>query len=834
MSTATQLNLFELLPAIYRVRDANAEGVLQDLFAILQDAHDAVDQDITRLYQNWFIETCAEWVVPYISDLLGAPPLSTTQIQGVTARSYVAHTLSYRRRKGTPIVLQQLAQDVTNWPAAVVQFFQFLSTTQYMNHVRLQCLAAPDLRDVDRLQLLGGPFDTIAHTLDVRSIAGPSLASQAAATDASTQLVRGKYNIANIGLFVWRLKSYAITGVSPRNINDGTSTRYHFHPVGLDIPLFNQPAPPAASFTPVSGEIQVPGPLRRRALYEELEARRQAMVDQQLVWRPLTNYAVGFEIVDSNGNTQRVIATGKSGATQPVWQTALEENTGDAGITWQLAAIGSELPATYFGEQPVLQVFPSTTSAAIPPEQIMICDLSDLKPPSPPGTWRTPASSKTYTRAGDGAQITLPLQAAVDPELGRLVFVKAPPAGPAEVLVNYSYAFGGDIGGGPYNRISSIQSLLSGVDQQLSTYWQVAVSQKLPPHPGVVYHDLASAITAWNSLATAPQRFGVIVLLDNSTTTLTGTNTILIPEGSSLLIVSADWPSLTVNGNTSSYQLAPEYQRTHVLGDIQVEGTAAASSENPGSLAVSGLLLEGSVYVSPGNLGSLSISDTTIVPSIGGIGPATSGPAGSGHNANLTLTLTNVICGPISLPSDTFAGLTLNLTNCIVDAGSSMAIQAVTSDANIQASTILGDIGAGNASGLRTLNAGNSIFTGAVFVERRQAGCVRYCVLPIDKSRVPRRFRCQPDLALAGANASIDPLTTQQRLTPSFTSIIYGQPGYAQLATDCAVEIRAGADDGSEMGAFYFLKQPQRESNLRSVVPQYMRFGRQAGVFYVT
>jgi hypothetical protein len=843
MSTTTPLNLFDLLPAIYRVRDANQGGALQNLFAILQDTHDTIDQDITNLYQNWFIETCAEWVVPYIGDLLGVPPLSTADIQGVTARAYVAHTLSYRRRKGTPIVLQQLTQDVTNWPAAAVQFFELMATTQYMNHVRLQNLATPDLRNVDALQLLGGPFDPLTRTLDVRSIAGPTLSS-GTGPGSDTLLIRGKYNLPNIGLFVWRLKSYAIEGVSPRPILDGLNTRYRFHPVGLDIPLFNQPAPAREAFTPVTGEADVPGPLRRRALFEELEARRQAMVDQQLVWQPLANFALGFEIVDSNGNTQRVFAAGKSGGAEPAWQTTLGAFTGDSGVTWQLASFGSALPATFFGENPVLEIFPTTTSLAIPPEQIMICDLADLLPPEPPNTWRTPAASKTYTRASDGAQITLPLQAAVDPELGRLLFVKAPPLGPAEVLVNYAYGFSGDMGGGPYNRLGSVEAILSGVDQQLPSYWQVAVSQSLPARPGVVFGTLAAAITAWNGLPAATQRFGVIVLLENSSSNLGGTSSIVIPEASSLLIVSSDWPSLTVDGNTNSYQLAPEYQRAHIIGNLQVEGTAPETSENPGSLTLSGLLLEGNLYIAAGNLGTLSIMDSTIVPSAGGISAAPSSP-GTGLNADLTINLQNTICGAIALPRAQFSGLSLNLTNCIVDPAPSAAtlatssapyltIQAVTADASIQACTILGSIGAGKSSGLRTLNAGNSIFLDTVLVERRQAGCVRYCVLPTDTSQVPRRFRCQPDLALANATTAANQQAIRRRLTPAFTSETYGDPGYAQLSTSCAPEIRAGADDGSEMGAFYFLKQPQRESNLRSAVPQYLRFGMQAGLFYVT
>jgi len=838
---SSPVNLYDLLPAIYRIRDANQGGALQNLFAILQDSHDALDQDITNLYQNWFIETCAEWVVPYIGDLLGVPPLNTADIPGVTARAYVAHTLSYRRRKGTPIVLQQLAQDVTNWPACAVEFFQLIATTQYMNHLRPQNLATPDLRNVDPLQLIDGPFDPLSHTLDVRGIVGPPIdPALAQGWNPDTLLVRGKYNLANIGLFLWRLKSYAIEGIVPRVVQDGTNTRYRFNPLGLDQPLFNQPPPPAAAFTPVSGEAGVPGTLRLRALYEELEARRQAMVDQAMVWTPNTNFALGFEIVDTNGNTQRVIADGISAATAPVWSATLEDDTGDGSVTWQLVTIGSSLPATYFGEQPVLKIFPSASGPAIPAEQIMICDLSDLHPPAPANTWRVPAASKTYTSTtvANATPVELPLQVAVDPQLGRLVFVQAPADGASEVRVDYSYGFSGDMGGGPYNRSSSVQALLSGIDQQASSYWQVAVSHTLPPVSGKVYSHLADAVKAWNALPAASQRFGVIVLLDNATYTqdLTGTNTILIPDASSLLIVSSDWPSLTVPGSPTSFQLVPSYQRTHLIGDITVQGIAPSSSDNPGSLLLSGLLIEGSVLVSEGNLGTLSIIDSTLVPPSGKLTVSPPASGSTGENTSLTIQLQRAICGPIELPATQFSGLTLTISDSIIDAGdngSGVAINAPTADATIQNSTVFGQVGVKKSNGLRSLQASNSIFTATVTVERTQGGCVRYCSLPTDTSRVPQRFRCQPDLALTTVTKP-QAADVRKRMTPSFSSTVYGDADYAQLSSSCATEIRAGADDGSEMGAFDFLKQPQRDSNLRSVLPDYLRFGMQAGIFYVT
>jgi hypothetical protein len=66
-----------------------------------------------------------------------------------------------------------------------------------------------------------------------------------------------------------------------------------------------------------------------------------------------------------------------------------------------------------------------------------------------------------------------------------------------------------------------------------------------------------------------------------------------------------------------------------------------------------------------------------------------------------------------------------------------------------------------------------------------------------------------------------------------FTSVDFGDPGYAQLALNCAPEIHSGADDGAEMGVFDYLKQPQREANLRSSLDEYLRFGLEAGIFFV-
>src|SRR5262249_21040277 len=91
--------LFDLLPTLYRVRDADHGTALQALLHVLEREARVVDRDIEQLYENWFIETCDPWVVPYIGDLLGVRRLHPVGPGTGSLRAYVANTLSYRRRK---------------------------------------------------------------------------------------------------------------------------------------------------------------------------------------------------------------------------------------------------------------------------------------------------------------------------------------------------------------------------------------------------------------------------------------------------------------------------------------------------------------------------------------------------------------------------------------------------------------------------------------------------------------------------------------------------------------------------------------------------------------
>lgn len=192
--------LYELLPVVYRRRDAEQGWPLKALLQVIAEQVNVVEADIDQLYENWFIETAQDWLVPYIGDLIGyrtiheaGEPSDVGSARGqmrnrvLFPRRDVANTIRYRRRKGTLALLELLANDVAGWPARAVEFYQLLGWAQAINHLRLKRGRTVDLRKGDALDRLDGAFDELAHTVDVRRI--------------NSHRTQGHYNIPSVGLF---------------------------------------------------------------------------------------------------------------------------------------------------------------------------------------------------------------------------------------------------------------------------------------------------------------------------------------------------------------------------------------------------------------------------------------------------------------------------------------------------------------------------------------------------------------------------------------------------------------------------------------------------------
>src|SRR3954470_11307992 len=93
--------LYELLPAIYRLRDAEGGEPLRALVEVLAGQAAVLEENLAQLYDDLFIETAADWAVPYLGDLIGYRELYGVTPQIASPRAEVANTIGFRRRKGT-------------------------------------------------------------------------------------------------------------------------------------------------------------------------------------------------------------------------------------------------------------------------------------------------------------------------------------------------------------------------------------------------------------------------------------------------------------------------------------------------------------------------------------------------------------------------------------------------------------------------------------------------------------------------------------------------------------------------------------------------------------
>ena len=747
MTTAvdTPDRLYERLPALYRIADAEKNGQLRALLRLIGSEADALRHDTEQLWTDFFIETCRRWVVPYIGDLVGNIPLhdldpsaaaqtatslfldaETDRLQGpdlnppgaIRVRADVANTIYYRRRKGTPPMLEELARDVTGWDARAVEFFHRLDWTQHLEHVRLECAGCPDIRRVDAGDRAGGPFDETTHTVDVRHI----------------NEWDGWYNIPNIGFFLWRLNAYRLAKVKPRAIG-GTSWRLTFSPLGNNMPLFSRGSSQLGE-SGMATEITVETPIRAAAFFEDLARAAAAPVP------PTTTDYYG-----SVDNQSLVVL-----------------------------ANGSNVPAT----------------------DVECTNLSGWS------AFAQPVGTRIL----------------IDVTRGRLAI----PTGRTgqTITVSYHQGFSADLGGGEYARRK----------------W---LGRELPGAPAPI------AVTGGgNALDTAiagrpPATRTIVRVGDNDSYNLS-TN-ITLNAGESLIVEAEDGcrPHLRFAG-----------------GQLAVQGGDAKAA-----LTFGGVLIEGALRIT-GNLGRLRLLHATLVPgrfieqeaappSTGASLIVDPGSPGSLRNTSLEVEIAFAILGAIRVPAHISKLWLLDSVVQGLERAGGPTVAAVSDAvgtngpaALIERSTLFGP------TVFRKLDLGSeSIFTGIVTVEQRQQGCVRFSYVPRG-SRTPQQYRCQPSLEIATAkkqtedeaakNGTVLPpgwdvaLENEIRawLVPSFETDVYGRPEFAQLRRTCPLQVRTGAEDGSEMGAFSVLKQPQREANLRLRLDEYLPVGLEAGIVYVT
>jgi hypothetical protein len=751
-------DLYSLLPAVYRERDAQRNLPLRALLSLLEEQRSLVDRDIARLQENSFIETCDEWVIAYIADLVSNnllfDPSRSADSETATAlftdlvgkdlrppvavriRADVAKTIHYRRRKATPTMLEELARDVTGWPTHVVEFFHLLGWTQFLEHQRPQCTWG-DLRSIDTMERVCGAFDQTMHTVDVRQ---PSQQE-------------GWHNVRNVGFFVWRLQSFPLVNVPARPT--AVPWRYHFSPLGNAAPLFSRPREETESLVT---EYDVPAPIRRTLLEKDLH-----------------DYAAATPLPPPPDFT-RIYG-------------AFSINPGDPAVSSQTSVY---IRLNGNGVDPAAPNPPPNSFVAQ-----VVCRRLDPWPATQPA----------------GKII------AIDVASGRLAVGDGWGA-IGSVDVSYWYGFASGLGGGTYDR----RQWLENPGAFPTPPKRYTVQQN---GAAGTFASVTVALTQWQS--DAPNN-AIISILDNRTYALPAT--ITLPDGHSLAIEAAQGTRPLLQAQTTGGALA-----------VDVSDIDPTNEQRTAVFTLNGVVLEGFIHV-VGDLGKLRLLHATLMPGRqldGGGNPLSTDPSVSVEPKNTAGKLINLL---LAVPQ---AAAGIWLLDCIVQGTAASPLAVFDPAGNFAAplvterSTYFGSVQ------VKSLQASEAIFTAPVTAQRTQQGCARFSYVP-PGSVTPRRFRCQPDIAVANAIAvalQIDPLLppasqqligqdVQSRLVPSFTTTRYGQPAFAQLRLSCPVEIRTGAEDGSEMGTFCHLKQPQRESNLKIRLKEYLPFGLEPAVVYVT
>ena len=836
--------LWQLLPAVYRTADTDsfdAPGPLRELVNRIGEQMAVTRRAIDRLWADQSIETCDDWVVPYIGDLLGTNLVNN--LDPAAQRLDVAKTIHYRRRKGTVEVLEELAGDVTGWTAHVVEGFRRLARTRHGLDPAAGTAAFPSASSSDVTGLLrteglaglltGGPAGGFA---DLRSAHGALLANTAFDESFHTADVRagqgmtGHFAIPRLLVFLWRLTSFPVVAATPVAVS-GCPGQYVFDPTGREIPLF-LPPPPVPDYYAVAGgtdgatagtgssgtgqgtawtsahEWQVPGPLTR-----SLETA-------------LTDPGTGLPARPGYPDAAVPPRYSLSGGTQlaGAWpDTAIWPEIG----RFEIAAPAAE-PFTVS-----YQYGFSSTVGAGPYDRDLLGD-----PPSEVGdetvvTGGAGALAPAITAAGATATITIndsltyTALAGVGSSAAPLASLLVR-AGPGMRPVLRPAATGPWIFTGAGGQLVLDGLTVSGCDIVFRGSFETVRITGCTIDPGTAANGSPPLATAADGSTLAPSR--IFIEAD--------------PAG------PADDPGAIGQLLVDHSILGPVRTRfggsveTVTITDSIVQGlpATAGTSYTAADIFDPALLARGLTGTSKIAQSLLAAMPQAAVTSLQAYAAETLASQETGFPADALAALNGLVTGPSLYDAGLFATVSLSadllalgaeagtldaadlaaLNRGLVDEAFPVALGVAAlaiADATVQLTrvTVLGRIAA------HRLSASDSILRDFAAVDDTQDGCVRFTACT-SGSALPRRF----ESAQIPAGAAI------------FTSDSYGQPGYAQLleTADSVVEgggsIAAGAENRSEMGAFCGDLNPVKEQGLLIKYAEYMPLGLVPVIVHVT
>jgi hypothetical protein len=733
-----------------------------------------------RLWDDAFIDLCADWAVPYLGELVATRMVSALNRRA--RRVDVAKTIYYRRRAGTPRILEELIADITGWEGKLVEEFRRLGRMRHGLDPHPEPDAGlltgtmpggwADLRNVSGAGLAGSPFDEFHHTPDVRRPRGHD----------------GRYGIAKLGFHLYRLKATRLDDITPKpGPLAGTFT---FDPSGRDVPLFirRHRTDDRERFDweewISAKEWEVPSAMRCRTLnHAEYVITEQVLAGLNPI---LISPPISLTPADANvilallrrfhrqrlPSETRIFQISAALAGAPALLNALRNP-----LVWnQLLAMAliddcakrALLPIGVYAAD----MAPSTTAEDTSDASVAVKRFRNDLVPS-----RFVPVARELIVGGDVETLTANIggvakEWVIDPRRGRLRWVGGGAA--PQPLVSYHYGFSADIGAGGYDRADS---LTAAVTRVISGGGAIQTAVPGGPNflpPGGAGQDVADILDSANY--TPIDNRDQITRLELRAANRRRPYLLLTHDW--LLDTSANLDSeLTLNGlwigasGAFSIQLRGDY-RSVTLRHMSLDPGGVDAAGNP---------------IRPTPLGI--------------------------HGNVERLVIENSMVGPIRVQG---AGeLThLEIRDSIVDGHRSPApvISVPAGRVTMRRVTVFGEVA------VEWLDASEALITGFTNVANTQEGCFRFGAVlerqdPFNPaspySRVPHPYESCFVRDFGGA----------------FTSREFGQPGFAQLAASAPLFLQRGAENGSEIGAFSGLLNPIKLDSLQAKVDEFAPFG---------
>lgn len=376
-----------------------------------------------------------------------------------------------------------------------------------------------------------------------------------------------------------------------------------------------------------------------------------------------------------------------------------------------------------------------------------------------------PNFGPTEVVAADLSLWSLPnvnIEVAVDPERGRFLFPQGTTG--TEFSVDYHYGIGGEIGAGPYPR-PHIERVT--VDVHKGNGNSITVGD-LQPENVIQIDDNATYTDLSNP--TAGIRQMTIQAANLRRPFIRLAHPWHIDSGVSVGATSNIEPELILDGlwlgGGQEIVLKGEFEKV-VLRHITLD---------PGGFNAIGEEIHAVPLIVEGFVENLVIEFSVI-------GPVTVRDGGSVEHLVIEDSIVDALNNTIP------AVLALPLTK-----------------AKIDRTTVFGGLQ------LKTLHASTSIVTGDVELANLQTGCFRFsAALKSLEQSLPRSF--MPFWIPETGSAQY------------FSSRRFGDPDYGQLSDVAPIQLRTGAENGSEIGAFSRFLNPIRLESLNTKIEEYMPFG---------